>query len=129
MIRTPVNAPIDGEILPPDPSLGADDTAAREHVVRKGFWRTFKRAARQIPFTHDLAAAYYCAIDPDVPFRVRATLLGALAYFVAPIDALPDVILGIGFTDDATVLIGAISMVAAHITTAHRERAKQALAE
>jgi len=124
-----IRSPIDGEILPPEPHVDAAGTDAREETVRKGFWRTFKRAARQIPFTHDLAAAYYCAIDPDVPFRVRATLLGALAYFVAPIDALPDVILGIGFTDDATVLVGAISMVAAHITTAHRERAKQALAE
>ncbi|WMS44074.1 YkvA family protein [Acuticoccus sp. MNP-M23] len=129
MTRTPGNTPLDGEILMPEPVMDADDAAQRENAVKKGFWRTLKRAARQIPFTHDLAAAYYCAIDPEVPFRVRATLLGALAYFVAPIDALPDIILGIGFTDDATVLVGAISMVAAHITAAHRERAKQALAE
>lgn len=122
-------SPLDGEILMPEPVLDADDAAARAKVVKRGFWRTLKRAARQIPFTHDLVAAYYCAMDPEVPFRVRATLLAALAYFVAPIDALPDVILGIGFADDATVLVGAISMMAAHITAAHRERAKKALAE
>jgi len=115
----------DGEILPPDPS--AEEAEANERKVRKGFWRTLKRAARQIPFTHDVVAAYYCALDPAVPFRVRAVLLGALAYFIAPFDALPDVIVGLGFTDDATVLMGAITMVAAHITPLHRERARQAL--
>ncbi|MEM8664357.1 MAG: YkvA family protein [Pseudomonadota bacterium] len=123
--------PIDGEILPPEPAAerSGRDHRADERRVRKGFWRTLRRAANQIPFTHDLVAAYYCAIDPAVPFRVRATLLGALAYFVAPIDALPDFIVGVGFTDDATVLLGAITMVAAHITAAHRERARKALEE
>lgn len=117
----------DGEVLPPEPS--ADETARNETAVKKGFWRTLKRAARQIPFTHDLVAAYYCAMDPAVPLKVRATLLGALAYFVAPFDLVPDVIVGLGFTDDATILMAAITMVAAHITQLHRERAKKALEE
>jgi len=131
--------PLDGEILPPErrgPAAGEYTHAppgarldADEGEVRRGFWRTLRRAARQVPFTHELVGAYYCAIDPRVPFRVRAALLGALAYFVAPFDALPDLVPGIGFSDDATVLIGVIGMVAAHITPAHRERARQALEE
>ncbi len=120
-----MSMPHDGEILPPH--AGTDDAARNEKVVRKGFWRTLKRAARQIPFTHDLVAAYYCALDPTVPLRVRAVLLGALAYFIAPFDLVPDLLVGLGFTDDATVLIGAITMVAAHISPIHRERARQAL--
>lgn len=116
-----MRAPLDGEILPPEGKTADDDS------VRDGFWTTLRRAARQIPFTHDVVAAYYCATDPNVPFRVRATLMGALAYFVAPIDAIPDVILGVGFSDDATVLLAAITLVATHITPDHRERAKKAL--
>ena len=69
----------------------------------------------------------WAAIDPAVPFRVRATLMGALFYFVTPIDVIPDFLVGLGFTDDVTVLMGAITMVAAHITTRHREQAKAAL--
>lgn len=114
-----------GETLPPEPSL--EEAVRDEQAVRKGFWRTLKRAARQIPFTHDAVAAYYCALDPNVPLRVRAVLLGALAYFIAPFDAVPDILVGFGFTDDATVLMGAITMVAAHITPYHRERAQRAL--
>ncbi|MBJ3775763.1 YkvA family protein [Acuticoccus mangrovi] len=117
------HAPLDGEILGPEEARAAEDR------VRRKFWPTLRKALRQVPFTHDLVAAYYCAIDPDVPLRVRATLLGALAYFVAPIDAIPDLLLGIGFTDDATILLGAISMVAAHITDRHRALAKKALTD
>lgn len=117
--------PRDGEVLPPEPT--PDQTAKNEKKVRQNFWRTLKRAARQIPFTHDLVAAYYCALDPKVPLRVRGTLLAALAYFIAPIDMVPDLLVGIGFTDDAAVLMAAITMVASHITPRHRELAEKAL--
>ncbi|MEM8551048.1 MAG: YkvA family protein [Pseudomonadota bacterium] len=121
-------APLDGEILPPEPRAGSERASrADETKVRKGFWHTFKRAARQIPFANDLVAAYYCALDPQVPLRVRATLMAALAYFVTPLDALPDAILCVGFTDDAAVLAATIAMVATHITPWHRERARRAL--
>lgn len=118
-----MKAPLEGEIL------GPDEVEAEEREVRRRFWPTLRKAVRHVPFAHDLVAAYYCAIDPDVPFRVRATLMGALFYFVTPIDVIPDFLIGIGFTDDVTVLAGAITMVAAHITDKHRERAKRALTE
>lgn len=121
--------PLEGEILAPEAATPDEDAAAQKRRVEQSFWPTLRRAMRQIPFTHDVVAAYYCAIDPEVPFRVRATLLAALAYFVAPLDAVPDVLLGFGFSDDATVLVGAITMVATHITAAHRERARAALAD
>lgn len=119
----PVRPPLDGEIL------GPEEVAAEEKVVKRRFWPTLKKAARHIPFMHDLVAAYYAAIDPAVPFRVRATLMAALFYFVTPIDVIPDFLVGLGFSDDATVLLGAITMVAAHITDRHREQARRALAE
>jgi uncharacterized membrane protein YkvA (DUF1232 family) len=59
---------------------------------------------------------------------VRAVLIGALAYFVLPFDAIPDFVAGIGFTDDATVLLAAIALVRSHITADHREAARRILA-
>lgn len=100
-----------------------------EAKVRRHFWPTFRRAVRQIPFSNDLVAAYYCALDSKVPFRVRAALIGALLYFVTPLDVIPDFFIGVGFGDDVTVLLGAITMMAAHITDEHRERAQKALAD
>ncbi len=90
---------------------------------------TFRKAAAYIPFADDLVAAYYCALDPATPHRVRAALLAALAYFILPFDAVPDFLVGFGFSDDITVLVATIALVRAHITEAHRERARAAMAE
>lgn len=124
--------PLEGEILGPDDPAGPrererlNEKAAR---VRKSFFKTVRKAAKQIPFMEDVIASYYCAFDPATPSKVRATLIGALAYFVLPIDAVPDFIFGVGFGDDATVLMAAISMVGAHIREEHRQAARDALAD
>jgi uncharacterized membrane protein YkvA (DUF1232 family) len=114
---------LEGEIL------GPESESVRAGRVKRRFWPTLKRAARQIPFAESLVAAYYCAFDPNTPARVRGVLLAALAYFVLPFDVLPDLLAGIGFSDDASVLLLAIGTVAAHITPEHREKAKRALAD
>ena len=101
--------------------------AKNEARVRKGFWKKLARFASWIPFSEDVAAAYYCAFDSNTPFRVRGTLLAALAYFILPTDLIPDIILGLGFTDDAAVIATAISLVHSHITPEHRNAAKKAL--
>ncbi|MCC8236376.1 YkvA family protein [Pinisolibacter aquiterrae] len=107
--------------------LGPEET--REERVRSGLWPTIRRAARAIPFMEDVVAAWYCAIDPTTPRKVRLTLLAALAYFVAPVDVLPDVLPLVGFGDDAGVLMAAIAMVGRHIRDDHRDAAKKTLAE
>jgi uncharacterized membrane protein YkvA (DUF1232 family) len=88
-----------------------------------------KRVARRIPFAEDLLAAWICARDPATPRRVRLTLLAALGYFVLPLDALPDVMPLLGFTDDAAVIAAALAAVAGSITPEHRDKAKEALAD
>lgn len=99
----------------------------RERIVTKGFWEKLRRAAGYIPFAEDAVSAWYCARDTKTPPHVRATLIGALAYFVIPADLLPDVILAFGFTDDATVLATALALVSGHIKDTHRSAARAAL--
>ncbi|MDN5927108.1 MAG: DUF1232 domain-containing protein [Hyphomicrobiales bacterium] len=101
----------------------------REERVRGQFWRTVRRAARQVPFMEDVVAAYYCALDTRTPKRVRGVLLAALAYFVLPTDFIPDFIFGLGFTDDVAVLTAAIAALRSHITPVHRAAAREALSE
>lgn len=98
-----------------------------ERIVNEGFWRKLRRLVGKIPFAEDLVAAYFCALDPSTPLVARATLVGAIAYFVVPFDAIPDAIAVIGFSDDATVLAAAIAVAGSHITSAHRDRARAAL--
>lgn len=98
-----------------------------EATVRSGFWTKLGRLAAHIPFAEDLLTAYYCAFDRDTPMHVRAALIGALAYFVIPLDAIPDVLPVLGLTDDAAALAVAIRMVFTHITPEHRAAAREAL--
>ena len=93
------------------------------------FLGRLKRVAKRLPFAEDLLAAWFCARDPATPRRVRMTLLAALGYFVLPIDALPDIMPILGFTDDAAVIAAALAAVAGSITPEHREKARQAMAE
>ena len=113
-----------GQILAP---VSADETRGREERVRAKFWRTAKRAARQIPFMDEVVAAYYCALDTDTPTRARGILLASLAYFVLPTDFIPDFLVAFGFTDDLAVLTAAITAIRPHIKDHHREAAKKAL--
>lgn len=113
-----------GEILQPGNERTQRDQAER---IRARFWKTLKKAARHVPFMEDLVASYYCALDPKTPMRVRGILLGALAYFVMPIDVVPDFIAIFGFTDDMAVLAAAISAIRGHITDAHYAAARDAL--
>jgi uncharacterized membrane protein YkvA (DUF1232 family) len=106
----------------------AADAKTNEERVRAQFWPKTKRVAAHLPFAEDLVAAYYCAFDRATPLRVRATLFGALAYFVLPFDFAPDLLPLVGFTDDAAVLITAIKAVAGHMRPEHRIAARTALA-
>ncbi len=101
--------------------------ARDEAIVRKDFWSKLQRFAAKLPFAEDLLTAYYCAFDRNTPNHVRAVLLGALAYFILPLDFLPDVLPIVGFTDDAALIAGAIRLIWVHITPDHRDAARQAL--
>jgi len=71
--------------------------AKRERKVRSEFWQKLRRFAGQVPFVEDIVAGYYCALDPATPMRVRGMLLAAIAYFILPLDFIPDIVAGLGF--------------------------------
>ena len=99
----------------------------REASVRTAFWTKLRRVAGRIGFAKEAVAAWYCVADPATPARVRAILVGALAYFILPVDVIPDVILGLGFTDDAAIFWAAWKAVGGHIQDRHRARAAAVL--
>ena len=84
-------------------------------------------AAGKIPFAEQITAAYYALRDPKTPFKVKATIAAALAYFIMPADIIPDVIAGFGFTDDFAVLLLVLKRVSGAITEEHYESARRRL--
>ena len=107
--------------------LSLSTLAERERTIRRDFWAKLKRVAAQLPFVEDLVAAYYCAMDPATPVRVRGMLLAALAYFILPTDFVPDILGGLGFADDMALLTAVVGLVSSHITPVHRAAAARAL--
>ncbi len=111
-----------GESVPTQVPLVTERDARK---TRRKFLPKLLKVAGRIPFADDAAAAYYCAIDPQTPHKVRLVLFAALAYFVMPVDAVPDIITGLGFSDDATVLAATLGLVGAHIQEPHRAAARR----
>ncbi|MAU95741.1 MAG: hypothetical protein CMP81_07630 [Fulvimarina sp.] len=107
----------------------SEDQTRREKRVRSSFFDTVRRALRHVPFMEDVVASYYCAIDPETPSATRGILFAALAYFVLPVDLVPDMLLGIGFTDDIAVLLTAFNAVRGNIRPEHYQRARATLDE
>lgn len=118
-----------GDRFGPDDVSPADaaQAARDEEAVRRGFWTKLKGTASRIPFAEDAVAAYYAAFDRATPFRVRAMLMAALAYFILPLDVAPDLFPLIGFTDDAAVLMAALRLPSGHMTPEHYAAARDAI--
>lgn len=113
---------------------GDADAAAVPMTIERNTRRTkaklipkVLKVAGRIPFADDLVSAYYCAIDPQTPMKAKGVLFAALAYFVIPADMVPDVVAGLGFTDDATVLATALGIVGSQIQDSHRRAASKLL--
>lgn len=108
-----------------DRTVDLGKLARDRQQVRQGFWTKARKTLGRVPFSEDAVASFYCATDSRTPLAIRATLFGALAYFVLPIDFLPDMIAGLGYTDDAAVIFAAIKAAQVHITPEHRRLARQ----
>lgn len=95
-----------------------------EDIVTRNFWTKTKKFAGKIPFTKDAIAMYYCAVDSKTPLWAKGIAFGALAYFISPVDAIPDALLGLGFTDDAAIIAAGIKAIAGQVTDEHRDKAE-----
>jgi uncharacterized membrane protein YkvA (DUF1232 family) len=51
-----------------------------------------------------LIGDYYSGKYRDIPWKVLTSIVGAVAYFISPVDAIPDIIPILGYTDDAFIL-------------------------
>jgi len=83
--------------------------AAGREVVEKVLWLWF--ASRR----------------SDLPVWARTTVYGALAYFVLPSDAIPDLLPGLGYTDDLGVLSWALVTIASYVDADVKRRTGELL--
>lgn len=84
--------------------------AAGREVIEKALW------------------LYYASRRPDLPGWARITIYSALAYFVLPTDAIPDLTPLIGYSDDLGALSAALMAVAQYVDDDVKAKAKRRLA-
>ena len=79
----------------------------------KGFWAKIKKCAKKagIVFVLNALKLYYAMEKGKATRSQVLTILGALGYFISPIDAVPDFLPG-GLLDDGGVLASAIALLA-----------------
>jgi uncharacterized membrane protein YkvA (DUF1232 family) len=111
---------------PPQYQLPADPArlAVEEARLSRRFWRKLKTTLSYLPFAETFLAAFFAATDPKTPAAAKAVLLGAIGYFVVPIDFIPDLLGAFGYGDDFAIILAAIRAVDSSITEAHRQRAR-----
>lgn len=98
-----------------------------EEYVQRNFWDKVKQFAAKVPFIPDAVAMYFVMLDTKTPIWAKVTIVAALAYFILPIDAIPDFIPVVGFADDAGAIAAALAAVTKVMTDEHRQKAKEAL--
>lgn len=82
----------------------------------------FKKAGVKV--IYKALILYHVLKNNKTPTLDKALIVGALGYFILPFDVIPDFIIGLGYTDDLAVLLGAIDKVSANITDIIVENAK-----
>ena len=115
------------DALDPKKALGPSVVKINDMRVTKGFWPKIQRTAARIPFADQALAAWYAARDPQTPMAAKGMIFAGLAYFVMPVDAIPDIFAGIGYTDDAAVIAALLATLGANIKRRHRDQAEEAV--
>jgi uncharacterized membrane protein YkvA (DUF1232 family) len=116
-------------VLDPGTALVPATVRVNEQRVSRGFWPKIRKVAARVPFAADALSVWWCARDPATPTAAKGMMFAALAYFVLPTDAIPDVLPAIGFTDDAAVIAALLAIVGKNLKPRHKDAAKAFLAK
>lgn len=102
-----------------------------KHYSEDRFWAKLKKfaskAGQHVVYTALLL--FYTLQKPELPKKAKVTILGALGYFILPIDLIPDLAVGLGFTDDLGALGIALLQVAIYIDEDVKAKARGKLTD
>ena len=77
--------------------------------------------------TYYVLLLYTMLISGKTALKDKAVIIGALGYFICPIDLIPDIMIGTGFLDDASILMFALTTISSSITPEIRSDARKRL--
>lgn len=92
-------------------------------------WSKLKRFARQagVKTVYTVLLLFYAYKRKDTPGWAKKLIIGVLGYFLAPIDAIPDLTPFIGLTDDFSLLSVGLVTIAGYVNKEVKEQAREKL--
>ena len=94
-----------------------------KHIESSNFWKLVAK----VPFARNAVEMYYALIDSNTSVNAKIIVASALAYFVFPMDIVPDIIPIVGFADDAAAIAAAYKAISSQITEEHKKKAEELL--
>ena len=106
-----------------------DKYNAKDEYSETGFWKKVldfsSKAGKSL--IKKVLLLFYVLKDDDTPPWAKTVIYGALGYFILPLDGIPDFIPYIGFSDDLTAIVTALTLVSSHIKKEHKQKADEKL--
>ena len=101
----------------------------KDHYSEEGLKQKLRKVARRagLKVVYLVLVLYYAIRSDKVSAGDKALIYGALGYFILPLDLLPDLIPLLGYSDDLSALIIALSRIAKSIDDEVKAKAKAKL--
>lgn len=82
----------------------AGNSKEAEEKIKLAFWQYFTKNKEKLPFVQEVELLYNWFTSGKLSRRDKAIVVGALLYFINPMDAIVDFAPIIGFLDDLGVI-------------------------
>lgn len=108
-----------------------DQSGFEKEYSEKSFWDKLSNYAKAagVEVVEKALLLFYAAQEETTPAWAKATIIGALGYFISLVDGIPDLTPIVGYTDDLGVLVMAVATISAHITEDVRAKVKSKMDE
>ena len=93
-------------------SFDIDETfEKKKEFVEENLWAKLEKFGKKISFAKDIVALFRYMQDPNVSWYRKSIVVGALIYFIVPIDAIPDLTPLVGYLDDLGVITAVLKFL------------------
>lgn len=103
----------------------------QEHYSESGLFNKIGNVCKKagMKAIYYVLLLYYVLIDENTPLKHKGMIIGALGYFILPVDLIPDLLPGIGFADDIAALTACLKAIHDNITPSVKKKAMQKLTD
>jgi len=107
----------------------SEDKNYEEEYSEEDFWKKVKEVAIKAgkEIIGEALKLFYAILNKKTAVTAKAVAIGALGYFISPIDAIPDITPVVGYADDLGVIALAVYSIKKYITTKVKKQADDKL--